>query len=53
MKLTTFIFKIRSWAVTLNTWFEINCGWFFVNGRKQEDWQKYIKTKYHNERSKP
>jgi len=27
-------------------WFELNCGWFFVNGRKQEDWSEYLKNKY-------
>lgn len=27
-------------------WFEINLGWFFVNGRKQEQWNKYLKVKY-------
>ena len=28
-----------------NNWFEINLGWLFVNGRKQEQWTKYINTK--------
>lgn len=27
-------------------WFEINWGWFFVNGRKQADWAEYIRKKY-------
>jgi hypothetical protein len=27
-------------------WFELNCGWFFVNGRKQSDWEEYLKNKY-------
>jgi len=27
-------------------WFELNCGWFFVNGRKQEVWSKYLIKKY-------
>jgi len=26
-------------------WFELNCGWFFVNGYKQESWKRYLKTK--------
>ena len=30
----------------LNRWFELNCGWFFVNGRKQETWSEYLKNKY-------
>ena len=29
-------------------WFEINMGWFFVNGRKQEQWENYLKDKYEN-----
>jgi hypothetical protein len=27
-------------------WFEINLGWFFINGRKQEQWSEYLKQKY-------
>lgn len=30
----------------INRWFEIKLGWMFVNGRKREDWNKYIKEKY-------
>lgn len=26
--------------------FEIYFGWFFVNGRKQEDWYKYLRERY-------
>jgi len=26
--------------------FEINFGWFFVNGQKQERWKRYLKQKY-------
>lgn len=33
-------------------WFEINLGWFFVNGRKQEQWNKYLKEKYESNRTK-
>jgi len=36
----------------INKWFELNLGWFFVNGRKQEDWAKYLKNKYGNDESK-
>ena len=32
----------------LNKWFELNWGWFFVNGRKQEEWSDYIRNKYKN-----
>jgi hypothetical protein len=27
-------------------WFELNLGWFFVNGRKQEMYVEYLKNKY-------
>lgn len=30
----------------MRKWFEINLGWFFINGRKQEHWNKYLKQKY-------
>ena len=32
----------------LNRWFELNWGWFFINGRKQEQWNEYLKNKYGN-----
>jgi len=27
-------------------WFEMNWGWFFVNGRKQDAWGRYLRDKY-------
>jgi len=30
----------------INRWFELNLGWFFINGRKQDPWTKYLKKKY-------
>ena len=30
----------------LEKWFEINLGWFFVNGRNREWWENYLKEKY-------
>tara|TARA_B100001094_G_scaffold14831_1_gene12873 strand:+ start:377 stop:493 length:117 start_codon:yes stop_codon:yes gene_type:complete len=27
-------------------WFDLNVGWFFVNGMKQEEWLDYIQQKY-------
>lgn len=27
-------------------WFEMNWGWFFVNGRKQAAWAEYLRKKY-------
>jgi len=34
--MTKYIFK----------WFEINLGWFFINGRKQQQWNEFLKEKY-------
>lgn len=33
-----------------NKWFEINLGWFFINGRKQEQWYRYLRKKYGKEK---
>jgi hypothetical protein len=33
----------------LAKWFELNLGWFFINGRKQEYWARYLRMKYRNE----
>jgi hypothetical protein len=27
-------------------WFELNIGWFFVNGFKRDEWRDYLKEKY-------
>jgi hypothetical protein len=27
-------------------WLDLNVGWFFVNGRKREAWERYIRNKY-------
>jgi hypothetical protein len=27
-------------------WFELNFGWFFVNGNKQNEWKEILKKKY-------
>ena len=32
-------------------WFEMNWGWFFVNGRKQAMWAEYLRKKYGNDGS--
>jgi hypothetical protein len=32
-------------------WFNINMGWFFINGRKQEWWSNYIKEEYFNSKN--
>ena len=30
----------------LERWFDLNLGWFFVNGYKQDEWAAYLKKKY-------
>jgi hypothetical protein len=30
----------------IERWFDINIGWFFVNGRKQEEWHNRLEEKY-------
>lgn len=32
----------------ITRFFELNFGWFFVNGQKQEDWYNYLNNKYKN-----
>jgi len=27
-------------------WFELNFGWFFINGRKRGAWAEYLRKKY-------
>jgi hypothetical protein len=30
-------------------WFDLNLGWFFINGKKQEQYCEYLKEKYPDE----
>ena len=30
-------------------WFDLNLGWFFINGSKQDSWHQRMKEKYPNE----
>jgi len=30
----------------IERWFDLNLGWFFVNGFKQEEWMEYLREKY-------
>ena len=32
--------------IKLNRWFELNLGWMFVNGRKEEIHLRYLRKKY-------
>ena len=27
-------------------WFELNIGWFFINGFKRDEWEEYLTQKY-------
>jgi len=44
--------KINNMLKKLNRWFELNWGWFFINGRKQEQWSEYLKNKYKDENNR-
>jgi len=37
---------MKKLLLKLNRWFELNLGWFFVNGRKQDAYKDYPKSKY-------
>ena len=39
---TFFLYCLRS----AYRFFELRCGWFFVNGHKEEAWAQYLKKKY-------
>ena len=50
MFLVFIIFIIENMWYSFKKWFEINLGWFFINGRKQEQWGKYLRDKYGNDK---
>ena len=33
-------------------WFELNLGWFFINGRKQAACAEYLRKKYKDDRTR-
>ena len=37
---------MKSLTKRIEKWFDLNLGWFFINGYKQEDWQEQLKEKY-------
>lgn len=41
--------KTNSIRYKITKWFEMNCGWFFVNGRKQDTWARHLRKKYGND----
>lgn len=40
---------IKKMFYRINKWFDLNLSWFFINGRKQEVWEEYLRKKYKNE----
>ena len=30
----------------IERWFDLNLGWFFINGMKQDEWYAYLQEKY-------
>lgn len=32
-----------------NRFFEINLGWLFINGNKEQQWKEYLDRKYFND----
>ncbi len=40
--------KLNKMIKKINKWFELNWGWFFINGRKQAAWAEYLRKKYGN-----
>lgn len=40
------LIKKPTFKQRLTKWFELNWGWFFINGRKQADWAEYLRKKY-------
>lgn len=44
--LITIFFIIRNMVENVKKWFELNLGWFFINGRKRDQWAKYLREKY-------
>jgi len=37
---------MKSIFYRIQKWIDLNIGWFFVNGRKQDEWCDYLKRKY-------
>jgi len=38
--------KTNSIKYKIVKWFEMNWGWFFTNGRKQDAWARHLRKKY-------
>ena len=42
-------FIVELLIVKFVKWFEINFGWFFINGRKRAAWAEHLRKKYEKE----
>lgn len=40
---------MRTFTKRLEKWFDLNLGWFFINGKKQEKYCELLKEKYPEE----
>ena len=38
--------KVTVMKESIVRWFELNIGWFFINGFKRDEWNEYLKEKY-------
>lgn len=38
--------KLKAILKRFERWFDLNLGWFFVNGMKQDQWYNHLKEKY-------
>jgi hypothetical protein len=38
--------KVKRLLQRLDRWFELNLGWMFIKGYKQDSYREYLKNKY-------
>lgn len=46
MFLLTVYYLLEIMCYKIKRWFEMKWGWFFVNGRKRDEWAEYLRNKY-------
>jgi hypothetical protein len=46
MFLLTVYYLLEIMCYKFKRWFEMKWGWFFVNGRKRDEWAEYLRNKY-------
>jgi hypothetical protein len=37
---------MKKFISKFSKWFDLNLGWFFINGFKRDEWQEYLERKY-------